>query len=109
MDEDLLKYFLAVLNSTVAYWQIAHNSHKYSHGYVMLEKKTLRNLTLPDPKDVDPAMMKKLIGVVDKRLDNPNLKQAEAQLDELVFQLYGLSEDDRQQMGMEENHGARHN
>jgi hypothetical protein len=36
----------------------------------MLEKKTLRNLTLPDPKDVDPAMMKKLIVLVDKRLDN---------------------------------------
>jgi len=101
MDEDLLKYFLAVLNSTVAYWQIVHTSHKYSHGYVMLEKKTLRNLSLPNPKDVDPAMMKKLIGVVDKRLGNPGLKQAEEQLDELVSQLYGLSDDDRQQIGME--------
>jgi type I restriction-modification system DNA methylase subunit len=109
MGEEMLKYFLAVLNSSVAYWQIVQTSHKYSRGYAMLEKKTLKSLRVPNPKDVEPAMMKKLLKLVEKRLDEPNPKQTEAQIDELVSQLYGLSEDDRQQIGMEEDNGIRDN
>jgi hypothetical protein len=108
-DEDLLKYFSAILNSTVAYWQIVSTSHKYSRGYAMLEKKTLRNLRVPNPKDVEPAMMKRILKLVDKRLDEPALREVEAQLDELVSQLYGLSAEDRRLMGMEENDGIRSN
>ncbi len=101
MGEELLRYFLAILNSTVAYWQIVQTSHKYSRGYAMLEKKTLRNLAVPNPKDVAPAAMKKLLSLVEKRLGDPDLKQVETQLDELVSQLYGLSIEDRRQIGLE--------
>jgi len=101
MGEELLRYFLAVLNSTVAYWQIVQTSHKYSRGYAMLEKKTLRSLAVPNSKDVEPAVMKKILNLVEKRLGDPNLKQVEAQLDELVSQLYGLSAEDRRQIGLE--------
>jgi hypothetical protein len=75
----------------------------------MLEKKTLRNLRVPNPKDVEPAMMKRILKLVDKRLDEPALREVEAQLDELVSQLYGLSAEDRRLMGMEENDGIRSN
>jgi len=101
MGEDLLRYFLAVLNSTLACWQIIQTSHKYSRGYAMLEKKTLRSLFVPNPKDVEPAIMKKLLNLVEKRLRDPHMRQAEAQIDELVAQLYGLSEEDRRQIGLE--------
>jgi hypothetical protein len=105
--EEILRYFLAVLNSTVVYWQIMQTSHKYSRGYAMLEKKTLRNLAVPNPKDVEPAVMRKLLNLVNKRIADPNLKQVESQIDELVSQLYGLSDEDRQQIGLEERNGLR--
>jgi len=103
MGDELLRYFLAVLNSTVACWQIVQTSHKYSRGYAMLEKKTLRSLAVPNPKDVEPAVMKKLLNLVEKRLGDPSLKPVEAQLDELVSQLYCLSTEDRRQIGFEKN------
>jgi len=107
--EELLRYFLAILNSTVAYWQILQTSHKYSRGYAMLEKKTLRNVTVPHPKDVEPAVMKRLLSLVEMRLGDPNLKHVETQLDELVCELYGLSEEERRQIGLEERNGFRGN
>ncbi len=41
-DLDLLKFFLAILNSTVGYWHINTHSHKYRSGYNMIEPKTLK-------------------------------------------------------------------
>jgi hypothetical protein len=100
-DEDILRYFVAVLNSSVIAWQIMQTSHKYSRGYAMLEKKTLKSLFVPKPKDVEPAIMKKLLNFVEKRLGDQNVDVIEAQIDEIVAQLYGLSDEDRQQIGLE--------
>ncbi|TET12539.1 MAG: SAM-dependent DNA methyltransferase, partial [Candidatus Thorarchaeota archaeon] len=41
-EDDLLRFFVAVLNSTPCYWHIATHSHVYRGGYVMLEPKTLK-------------------------------------------------------------------
>ncbi len=101
MDRDMLLYFLAILNSTATYWQIMQTSHKYSRGYAMLEKKTLRNLAVPNPKNIEPGIMKKLISLVEKRLGDSGAKDIDAQLDELVSQLFNLSKDDRHQIGLE--------
>ena len=46
-DMLFLKYLLAILNSTVGYWQTAARSHKYRSGYTMLEVKTLRDTRIP--------------------------------------------------------------
>jgi hypothetical protein len=105
--EELLRFFLAVLNSTVAYWQIIQTSHKYSRGYAMLEKKTLRGLAVPNPKNVELATMKKLLALVEQRLADPNQRQVEPQLDDIVSQLYELSDEDRRQIGLEKGQNAR--
>jgi len=47
-EEEDLRYFVAVLNSRVVFWQLTHASHKYARGYLMLEKKTLAPLLVSD-------------------------------------------------------------
>ncbi|MFA4974267.1 MAG: N-6 DNA methylase, partial [bacterium] len=98
---DFLLYFLAVLNSSVAYWQIAMLSHKYSRGYAMLEPKTLKELRIPPPAEVHPSRMKRLLALVRRRLDNSDAQDLELDIDRVVADLYGLSTTDRIEIGME--------
>ncbi|GAF69038.1 unnamed protein product, partial [marine sediment metagenome] len=100
-EEDMLRFFLAVLNSTIAHWQIAQQSHKYSRGYLMLEPKTLRTLHVPDPAQVPVSTMKKLLANVARCLQGGGSAGAEAELDRQVAELYGLSAEERAEIGME--------
>ena len=98
----VLRFFLAILNSSVCHWQIAHQSHKYSRGYAMLEQKSLRSVKVPDPAKVEPKTMKRLLGLVNKRMSDPSAKDSEQELDRIVAHLYGLTSDERRDIGMEE-------
>lgn len=102
-EDDLLKFFVAVLNSTVCYWYIATHSHTYRSGYVMLEPKTLRKTPVPDPAKVSPQLRRDLIGLAAKRLSmsKTDTLAIERQIDELVTELYGLSARERGALGME--------
>lgn len=96
---DLLYYFLAVLNSSTVYWQIASLSHKYSHGYFMLEPKTLKKLYVPDPASVYPSVMKEIQRLVQQRLQTGD-SRIDDKIDTIVAKLYELSQDDRKEIGM---------
>lgn len=98
---DLLYYFLGVLNSSAVFWQIASLSHKYRHGYFMLEPKTLKKLYVPDPSGVSPTAMKKVQRLVKQRLETGN-PSIEDQIDQTVADIYGLSEQERREIGMAE-------
>lgn len=69
---------------------MVHVSHKYARGYLMLEKKTLDTLRVPDPRNVQPATMRTIVQLVDNLLLGN--ESAEAKLDEAICRLYGLSE-----------------
>ncbi|MFI5387207.1 MAG: hypothetical protein ACHQ50_13940, partial [Fimbriimonadales bacterium] len=108
---ELLRFFVAVLNSSVAFWQIANQAHKYSRGYSMLERNTMRHIKVPDPKDVPPAMMSRLQHIVRDLLrqaqapqtgpvSEPESSDYESDLDEIVTGLYDLSRDERAAVGM---------
>lgn len=101
-DVELLRYFLAILNSPVSLWQIVQLSHKYRRGYAMLEPKTLKQMAVPDPARVPVRTMKRIQAVVSRRLKDPSDRRAELQIDDLVAQLYGLSPTERSLVGMEE-------
>jgi hypothetical protein len=96
---EVLKYFLAVLNGSVSYWQIANLSHKYGRGYLMLEKKTLGQVRVPAPASVAPADMKRLLRLVDRQLRQWNA-EIDGELDDLVASLYGLTDDERREVGL---------
>lgn len=102
--QDLLRYFVAVLNSTPCYWYIASHSHTYRGGYAMLEPKTLKKTPVPDPSKVPPIALKQLLELVDQRINakgNATEIEIEIEIDRIVSQLYGLSSDDRTALGME--------
>ena len=103
-EDDLLRFFLAVLNSSACYWYMSKHSHKYRAGYTMLEPKTLKLTPVPDPARVDPALMRRILSLVDKRLAAKGAiaLEYEKQLDQLVADLYNLSDQERTALGMEE-------
>lgn len=102
-EEELLKFFLGVLNSSPCYWFIREHSHRYQRGYTMLESKTLSKVPVPDPREVAPVDMRNLLGLVDKRLKAPRDegRRLEAQIDELVTKLYGLTEKEKRIFSLE--------
>ncbi len=99
---DYLKYFLGILNSSVVYWQIAHTSHKYSKGYLMLEPKTLKQILVPNPVKVPVAKMKKIQQMIDKLLVNPEDNDLHIELDDFISDLYGLHKSEKNEIGMPE-------
>ncbi|MGJ1265346.1 HsdM family class I SAM-dependent methyltransferase [Sphingobacterium spiritivorum] len=100
--EEILLFYLAVLNSTPCYWYISNHSHKYSQGYTMLEVKTLQTTPVPDPAKVSPGLMKRILSLVQKRLNTVGIESLtiEREIDEIVCELYGLNEEDKAVLGI---------
>ncbi|WP_069660766.1 HsdM family class I SAM-dependent methyltransferase [Arcticibacter eurypsychrophilus] len=101
-EDDLLHFFLAVLNSTPCYWYISNHSHIYKKGYTMVEVKTLQMTPVPDPASVAPNTMKKLLSLVKKRLSSVGLDSLtiENEIDNIMCDLYGLNKDDKSILGI---------
>lgn len=100
-EDDLLRFFVAILNSPVCYWYVSTHSHKVSRGYTMLEPKTLKPVPVPNPDKVSSASMEQLLCLVDQRLADPEAISVEKEIDSIVADLYGLSAKDRQAVGIE--------
>lgn len=102
-EQDLLKFFLAVLNSSVCYWFVSAHSFKYSKGYTMLEPAPLKNVPVPDPTKVSPRTMSRIVRLVEKRLvsDDSDVAHVEKEIDILVTELYGLSTAERKAIGLD--------
>jgi len=101
-EEDLLLYFVAVLNSTACYWHIATHSHVYQSGYAMLEAKTLNKTPVPDPGSVSPKKMRELLDLVKRRLKTtgPEISSLEVKIDSIIADLYRISASERRALGL---------
>ncbi len=100
-EVELLQFFLAVLNSSVSMAQIVKLSHKYSRGYAMLEPKTLKLMTVPDPAMIDRKVMKQIQTLVSRRISNLDNIAIDDELDDIVADMYGLTRAERIHLGME--------
>jgi len=102
---DLLHFFLAVLNSSVVYWQISNLSHKYSRGYLMLEPKTLKKIRVPNPASIPPSTMKQIQSLVRRRIvssaTSGSLSSLERTLDNVIADIYGLTNEECIEIGLE--------
>lgn len=96
---DLLYYFLGILNSSVVFWQIANLSDKYSRGYFMLEPKTLKKIHVPDPSIVPASTLNTIKHLIQEQINNPS-QNNEQRIDQIVADLYGLSEEEQIHIGM---------
>lgn len=104
VEDDILRFFVAVLNSSACFWYITTHSHTYRRGYVMLEPKTLTKTPVPDPTKVSPVVMRHLLSLVDQRLlaSGEASLSLERQLDDLIAELYGLSAPECRALGIRE-------
>ena len=100
LEQELLRFLLAVMNSPVFYWYAATHSHKYSRGYTMLEAKTLKPVPVPDPASIAPGDMQRLLGLVDSRLEGGPNVAVEREIDDLVATFYELTEKERNALGV---------
>jgi hypothetical protein len=92
IEDDLLSYFVAVLNSSICYKYISEQSNRYGSGYVMLEPKMLAKTPVPDPNETPLTTMRQILTLVDMRLEatGADVIPIEKELDEIVSDLYGL-------------------
>jgi len=101
LEQELLKFFAAILNSAVCYWQITANSHRYSRGYLMLEPTTLKDIRVPDPSAVSPAEMRRLLALVERRISGSTKEtETEREIEVVVTRLYGLTDAEREIVGI---------
>lgn len=101
-EVDLLKYLVAILNSSICYWYISNHSHKYQNGYAMLEPKTLRRTPIPDPASVAGVTRLKLLEMVEQRIsgNSADARELDTEIDGLVSELYGISDRERRAIGL---------
>lgn len=91
-DEDLLKYLLAILNSSTAAWYLRRNSRKFRGGYSKIEAKTVRGFPVPDPSTASPESFSDIIALVDKLQEDLSSEEAtkvRQNMDAIVAGLYG--------------------
>lgn len=100
-DANILKFFLAVLNSTIGSWLLSTHSDKYSRGYARLEVKTLSSIPVPDPSKISPNQITNIIKLVEKKLTGDFSPQIDKDIDNLVAKIYGLTHNEKLVIGFE--------
>lgn len=90
-----IKYLVALLNSTMGTYQLFENSPKTGTGDLIISVQALEPLKIPIPK---PEIEQPFITLVDRILADKkagkDTSDLEKQIDDLVYQLYGLNEDE---------------
>jgi len=99
-EDDLLRFLVAILNSPVCHWYISIHSHKYRHGYTMLEPKTLKSVPIPDPASIHGPRLDHLLSLVNRRLGDPDSISIESEIDNITAELYRLSMEEQQIIGI---------
>ena len=96
-EQTLIRFFCAVLNSTVCNWYIRTYSPKYGRGYNRLEVSLLSAVPVPDLKKVSAKALSFITDTVEqlsKKLDD----RADSSLDDLVCGLYGFTPTERREL-----------
>ena len=93
-----MKFLTGVLNSRlIAYW-LCHKGKMQGENY-QLDKEPLLNIPLPPPESCDQQPIIALVDeiLVKKKADpNADTSALEEEIDERVFDLYGLTQDERE-------------
>ena len=101
-ESDLFKYIHAVMNSTLIQWRLQHSPSPMQD----------RNLELALIPKITPAEQRPFINLVDQILEanaddaNADTSYLEWDIDDLVYDLYGLSEEEKTEI--ERNLGLIH-
>lgn len=91
----LLRFFNAVLNSSVCSWYLKTYAPKYAHGYNRIEANLLKDIPVPDISGVAGTELRRVATAVDKLTSGRAPASLDAEIDALVAQLYGFSVQER--------------
>ncbi len=100
VEKDLLLFLVAILNSPICHWYVSTHSHKYGRSYTMLEPKTLKTVPVPDLANVSSSSVERLVSLVKTRLRDSAATYLESEIDNIVVELYGLTHEEQQSMGI---------
>jgi hypothetical protein len=91
------KFLLCLLNSKLLFFVLYRESNKFRGGYITCTKQYFENLPI---KLIPPSAQKKFVKLVDKILSakkgdrHADTSKLEKAIDDLVYQLYGLTEEE---------------
>ena len=66
----------------------------------MLEPKTLKTVPVPNLANVSSSLVERLLSLVKRRLRDSAAISLESEIDNIVAELYGLTSEDQQAMGI---------
>ena len=88
------KYVVAVLNSSVGWWTLKKSCTDLQNGYVQAYRENLFNIPIYPATDAQQAPIIERVQKILAAPDSSYVPQLEAEIDRLVYDLYGLTEDE---------------
>jgi len=89
------EYIVGILNSSVSWWFLSQICTDLQNGYLQAFRENLFQIPIPEnnnSKKIENLVTKILVA---KRADpQADMSALEGEIDQLVYQLYGLSEDE---------------
>ncbi len=93
---DASKYLLGILNSTVVLWLFDKLLAKLQNGYYEPSSIFIKDFPIPVANEPQPieSLVNKVLAIRDKK-PNADVSELEHQIDHMVYDLYGLTEEER--------------
>ena len=85
------KWLLGPLNSKVVWWFYTHVSSMIRGGFVRFISQYMEQVPIPNATDLQKASISSFVQQILTNPDNPSVSRLEAEIDRLVYQLYGLA------------------
>jgi hypothetical protein len=96
-EHTLLRFFCAVLNSSVCNWHMRTYAPKYGRGYNRLEVTLLKAVPVPDIARVTAGELSTIVDMVDI-LSQGGGDSIDDELDDLISGLYGFTPSERKEL-----------
>jgi adenine-specific DNA-methyltransferase len=87
---------LAILNSTVTFWYIKNKSTQMRGGWYSFESRFIKDIPIPKPTDKSENIQSLVNEIISLKQNdkNGNISNLKSEIDQLVYQLYGLTEEE---------------
>jgi hypothetical protein len=90
------KFYMAILNSKILWWYLQQTGTTLANGFFRFKPDYINPFPLPKIENIEDTKPFEIL--VDKIMElkekNEETKELENQIDEMVYELYGLSEDE---------------
>ena len=94
---DLL-FYLGILNSKLLFWYFQNMNNEFDRLFPKIKVKEFNDLPLPKPQLVNSKISSAVLEILNKisNKNNADTSALEAEIDRLIYELYGLTEEEIQ-------------